>query len=44
MCKIFSSLYIKEVRKVAKYGLDLGQKNKDPKKRNVVLICLILAL
>ena len=27
---------------MAKYGLDLGQKNKDPKKRNVVLICLFL--
>lgn len=27
---------------MAKYGLDLGQKNKDPKKRNIVLICLFL--
>lgn len=27
---------------MAKYGLDLGQKNKDPKKRNIVLVCLFL--
>ena len=27
---------------MAKYGLDLGQKNKDPKKRNIVFICLFL--
>ncbi len=27
---------------MAKYGLDLRQKNKDPKKRNVVLICVFL--
>lgn len=27
---------------MAKYGLDLRQKNKDPKKRNIVFICLFL--
>lgn len=27
---------------MAKYGLDLSQKNKDPKKRNVLLVCLFL--
>lgn len=41
---IYYTYYIcfKEVRQVARYGLDLSQKNKDPKKRNVVLICLFL--
>ncbi len=27
---------------MARYGLDLRQKNKDPKKRNVLLVCLFL--
>lgn len=27
---------------MAKYGLDLGQKNKNPKKRNIVLVCIFL--
>ncbi|MBO5065359.1 MAG: hypothetical protein J6D06_04515 [Clostridia bacterium] len=27
---------------MAKYGLDLRQKNKDPKKRNIVLVCIFL--